>query len=330
MQIGNVDLERRVLVVAEIGNNHEGDAAVAAELVERAAEAGADAVKFQTFAVERFVSPRDTARYQRMQKFELAPAQFEALAAHAQRLGLAFLSTPLDLGSADALEPIVDAFKIASGDNTFWPLIDRVAAKGKPVLVGGGLLDVAGLAATVERISTAGAPAAVLHTVSSYPTPPEEAGLLGIAALRDGLDCVVGYSDHTIGVAAAPLAVALGARIVEKHFTLDKSFSDFRDHALSADPPELEELVRRVREAETLLGSHGKNVQPSELAGAESLRRSIVAARALAAGEELRSGDLMWLRPGGGVPPGDEAQLLGRTLRRAVALGEQLTLDDVD
>ena len=330
MKIGHVDLDERVLVVAEIGNNHEGDVGVARELVDRAAAAGADAVKFQTFVTDRFVSRADTERHERMRRFEFTPGQFAELAELARERGLCFLSTPLDLESADVLEPLVDAFKIASGDNTFYPLIDRVSASEKPVVVSAGLAELDEIAAVAARIRGRGAELAVLHAVSSYPTAPEEAGLRAIEALRAKLDCVVGYSDHTIGLDAAPLAVALGARIVEKHFTLDKRTSTFRDHALSADPDDLAALVERIRTAETLLGAPGKRVQPSERQVVEALRRSIVAAGDLPRGHRVATKDLMWLRPGGGLAPGEEERLVGRRLVRAVEFGERLSPQDVE
>ncbi len=154
--------------------------------------------------------------------------------------------------------------------------------------------------------------------------------LRAIATLAAELDCAIGYSDHTVGVDAAPLAVALGARVIEKHFTLDKRYSDFRDHELSADPPELAELVRRVRLAETLLGTATKEVQPSERPGVVALRRSICALRDLPVGHVVTAEDLTWVRPGGGLRPGEEDVLLGRRLRRAVSAGEQLGVADTE
>src|SRR5262249_3816707 len=184
--------------------------------------------------------------------------------------------------------------------------------------------------ATLRRVwGDADPGVAVLHCVSAYPTPPDEANLRAIEALRGLLDCEIGYSDHTIGVEAGPLAVALGARVIEKHFTLDRAYSEFRDHALSAGPAELAELVRRVRAAERLLGLPVKEVQPSEQAGVVAHRRSIAAVRDLAAGHVVERSDLTWLRPGDGLAPGHEEVLVGRALRRDVGAGEQLRAEDV-
>jgi sialic acid synthase SpsE len=330
VRIGAFDLDERVLVVAEIGQNHEGDPSVAQRLVAEAAACGADAVKFQTYRTRDFVSAADAERFERMQRFELPPEAWPQLAEQARSLGLAFLSTPLDLASVELLEPLVDAYKIASADNSFYPLIDRVARSGKPMIVSAGLAELDEVVFVVERARAAGAgDVAVLHCVTAYPVADGEASLRAIEVLRDRLDCTVGYSDHTLGVDAVVLAVALGARIVEKHFTLAKDYSDFRDHRLAADPGELRELVARVRRAGELLGSAAKEIQPSELEARTALRRSVVAARDLPAGHRLDEADLTWLRPGGGLAPGEEGRVLGKTLRRALRSGERIELADV-
>lgn len=329
MRIGSFDTAQRVLVIAEVGNNHEGDLGVARRLVELAADAGADAVKFQTFRTEAFVSPTDVERTARMRRFELRPEAFAELADLAHARSLLFLSTPLDLASADALEPLVDAFKIASGDIDFFPLLERIDGFGKPVVVSTGqseLDDVDAAVGTFARSTVA-----VLHCVSSYPAPLDEVNLRALDTLAARYpNAAIGYSDHTIGLEAAPLAVARGARIVEKHFTLDKRFSDFRDHQLSANPDDLRALVEAVRAAEKLLGSATKAVQPSEAEGRIAFRRSIAAAHALATGHRIEAADLIWTRPADGLRPGQEQLVVGHVLRRDVAAGEHLRETDVD
>jgi sialic acid synthase SpsE len=331
--IGGFDTDDRVLVVAEIGNNHEGRCAVAEEMVSRAAEAGADAVKFQTFQTEHYVSPADADRFARLKQFELTRDEFARLAQRARREGVLFLSTPFDRGSAVFLTALVDAFKIASGDNTFFPLIETVAGAGKPILMSCGLATITQLRQAREVVERVWAEdgvvqeCAVLHCVSSYPVPPAEANLGAIRHLQREFGGPVGYSDHTMGIDAAVTAVAVGARIVEKHFTLDKHYSDFRDHQLSADPAELRQLVHRIRQVETLLGSGRKEPQPSEEAGQTALRRSVAAARDLPAGTTVTWDDITWLRPGGGIPPGREAMVLGRTLAGPIRQGQPLTLE---
>jgi len=336
MRIGTLDTDQRVLVVAEIGNNHEGHAPTAIEMVRRAADCGVDAVKVQVFRTEHYISRRDQARFARLKSFELSIEQFTQLADEARRCGLLFIATPFDLHSALALEAEVDAYKIASGDVTFFPLLRAVARTGMPVLMSSG-------ASTIDEIRTAlevvrsersdggvDAGLAVLHCVSSYPTPPDEANLGAIAALGRSLHVTPGYSDHVIGNEAASCAVAAGARIVEKHFTLDKHRSDFRDHQLSADPHDLRDLVDRIRRVEAMIGSGEKRVQPSEAANRDAIRRSVVITTNQSAGHRLTADDITWTRPGGGLAPGDESALFGRRLVRDLREGERLMRADVE
>lgn len=331
MRIGSFDTDERVLVVAEIGNNHEGDPEVAAELVRAAAAAGAGAVKLQTFSAAGFVRARDTARFEQISRYELDDAVVEGLAGLAHSLGLLFLSTPLDLDSVDLLEPFVDAYKIASGDNDFLPLLERVARSGKPAILSTGLVDLEGARAAKRALEDhAAGEVAVLHAVTAYPTPAEAVNLAAIGTLIRELGGTIGYSDHTLGNEACVAAVALGARILEKHFTLDHDHSDFRDHKLSAEPDELRELVERVVLVEALLGSPEKTVQPVEAEIAQAVRRSIAAGRDLPEGHVLEWDDLAWLRPRDGLAPGEEDKLLGRALKRDIPMGESIGEDDVE
>lgn len=335
MKIGEFDLEKKVLVIAEIGNNHEGDPAIASELVRQAADCGVDAVKFQTFRAEHYVSKSDTPRFNRLKSFQLSYSQFEKLSQLAHSLGVLFISTPFDMASAEFLEGIVDAYKIASGDNNFYPLLGRIAETNKPVIVSTGLSEFSDVQRTVSFLKKYMSESeyhdrlAILHCVSSYPVPAEQANLRSIQFLAENFDCHIGYSDHTIGLDAAVLAVALGARIIEKHFTLDKNFSDFRDHQISSDPSDLRELVRRIRDATLMLGERNKSLQPCELTSREAMRRSIVAGADLSAGHCISGSDLTWVRPGGGLAPGEEHALIGKRLVHAVRFGDQLNSSDV-
>lgn len=335
MKIGGIDTSKRVMVVAEAGNNHEGSLNTAMAMVAKAAEAGADAIKFQTIVPERLVAPDQAERIAQLKRFQLSRDDFRQLADGARAKGLIFLSTPFDVDSALFLDDLVPAFKISSPDNNFYPLVEAVASTGKPLLLSTGMSDRDQVYRTLERIRAVwrakemDGEIALLHCVSSYPTPPYEANLSAITGLAS-LSATVGYSDHTLGIKACVLAVATGARIIEKHFTLDKRFSDFRDHQLSADPDDLAELVCRVREAEELLGSGDVQVMPCEYGTAEAARRSLVAARPLKAGSRLQPEDLDWLRPGGGVAPGEEQQLLGKTLRKDIKAGQLILAADLD
>jgi len=336
MKVGSFDTDRGVLVVAEIGNNHEGNFQRAAEMVREAAQCGVGAVKFQTVRAADLVRRAETARFQRLTGFELSERQFAALSDLAHELELFFLSTPLSIEAAAFLEPMLDAYKIASGDNDFFPLLEQVARTGRPVIVSTGVSDVSQIDATVRflrgRWEAHGISGelGLLHCVSSYPTPPLQANLRSIPFLAERFGCTVGYSDHTLGTDAAVLAVAAGARLIEKHFTLDKNQSDFRDHQLSADPAEMAELVRRVDEAQSLLGTWGKSIQPCEAASQSAIRRSIVAARDLKSGTALGAGDLKWIRPGEGLRPGNEGRLIGRQLKRDIREDETISPGDVE
>jgi sialic acid synthase SpsE len=336
MKIGKVDLHSRVFVIAEIGNNHEGNFSVAQEMLARAAETGVDAVKFQTFLAEHYVSGVDAARLERLKRFQLSTEQFAQLAREAQKLGVLFFSTPFDLSSAAFLDTIQPVFKIASGDNNFFPLIDAVSGYSKPMIVSTGFADIPLLERVHARIRANWKSAGIdpglafLHCVACYPVPAAQANLGAIRTLRERFpDCVIGYSDHTMGVHVAPNAVAAGARIIEKHFTLDKNYSDFRDHQLSADPADMRQLVESVREVELMMGSGRKLPQECEAASASAVRRSVAAGRDIPAGTTLGLSDLTWVRPGTGVPPGEESALVGGVTRRSLRIGDLILREDV-
>jgi N,N'-diacetyllegionaminate synthase len=321
MKIADFDLDKEILVVAEIGNNHEGDFALAQRMIREAARTGVQAVKFQTIRAESLVSSRNVQRYKQLKAFEFTQNQFIKLSEIAAGEGLIFLSTPFDIDSVDYLNEIVPVFKIASGDNNFFPLLERVAGTGKPVFISCGISDIA----TIRRAKTfiekkwkecnIVQEIAVLHCVSSYPVPIDEVNLNNIGTLKKALKCTVGYSDHSLGIESAVLSVALGARIIEKHFTLDKNYSSFRDHQLSADPPEMKKLVERVKSAAVLLGSGRKEIQDSEANAANLIRRSIAAKHDLIMGKTLELTDIKWIREPGGLSPGHERKVVGKVLK---------------
>ena len=329
MKIRDFDLSESVLVIAEIGNNHEGDPELAVDLVRAASKAGAAAVKFQTFVPELYVRRSDRERFSMLSRFRLSNDDFIRLEAVAREEGLLFLSTALDLASASFLTPLVDAFKVASGDLTFSPLLESVGRSGKPILLSTG-------AAEIEEIETAIGDLSykdrliLMHCTSSYPAPDEDANLAALTTLRERFAVSVGFSDHTIGNEAAVAAVTLGARVIEKHFTLDHHHSQFRDHALSAEPDQFRELVERIAATVVRIGDGVKRVMSSERENRVIIRRSIAAARDLPAGSVLLADDLTWVRPGTGLPPGEENRLVGRTLSRDLAQGEHVTISDVD
>ncbi len=334
MKIENCDTEKEVLIIAEIGNNHEGSYALAEEMIGLAAQAGAGAVKFQTIIPEKLVSSAQKERIEQLKRFQLTYNEFEKLSQVAKDENVIFLSTPFDIESARFLESLVPAYKIASGDNNFFPMIDVIAHTGKPIIVSTGLMELIGVQKTIDFITdiwnkkAINQEVAVMHCVTSYPTLHEDANLLAIKELQS-LNVTVGYSDHTIGVEAAVLSIVLGARIIEKHFTIDKEYSEFQDHKLSADPKEFSQLVERVENVSKLLGQRRKTVQKAEKLVMEKIRRSIVAGKNLDENTVLTLDDISWVRPGGGLAPGNEEMVLGKRLKGKVAVGELITLDNL-
>jgi len=335
MKIGNINTSKKIFIIAEIGNNHEGNFELAQKMIEQAAAAGVDAVKFQTFIPEH-ISSGDQARLERLRGFKFSHDQFIKLSIIAKKMGLIFFSTPFDIESAKFLNTIQPVFKIASGDNNFYPLINTVAGFGKPMIVSTGSADLNIIKKVYELIIEnwknieLKPNLAFLHCVSSYPVPDNEANLASIIYLKKHFsNVVIGYSDHTLGVDAAVLSVIAGARIIEKHFTLDKNYSDFRDHHLSADPKEMCLLVERVRKAETMLGIEEKKPQICEKEMNIIGRRSIAAARDLPVGTKLRWSDFTWVRPGNGYSPGEESSLIGRKINRDLKIGQIIQQGDL-
>ena len=336
MKIGNFDTEKKVLIIAEIGNNHEGDFELAKEMIDAAAEAGADAVKFQTFRTEHYINKLEQQRFSRLKRFELDFFQFEMLSKLAKEHGLFFISTPFDLGSAKALSNFVDVLKISSSDNNFFPLIEKITEYKLPVILSTGLLDLTGIQKTVGIFEKAWSRdfveknLALLHCVCSYPVPIKEANLLAIKSLQEEYTFSIGYSDHVIGNDAAIISVALGARVVEKHFTLDHNLSDFHDHKISANIPEMKDLVSRIRNAEALLGDGLKKAETCETKIVDLVRRSIVVNRDMVAGECVKLEDLTWVRPAGGIPPGNEDLIVGKFLKKDLSSGDQINELDME
>ena len=337
MKIGNYDLDRRVLLVAEIGVNHEGDFAVARQLLRQAASAGADAVKFQAYYPKelRFISPQaEPDRFQRAQKNVLSWDQFRVLADDAQKAGVMFLCTYFDVETIEAVADLVPAMKVASGDLTNVELLRNVAKTGKPVMLSTGMSDERKIAQALDVLSY-GVPASLVDRVvllqctSSYPCPPEQAQLRAIPYLRRQFGLRTGYSDHTTGITACQAAVALGACVIEKHFTDRKTDRTFRDHALSVEPDEFHQLVEAIRNIEMLLGREEKVVQPTEQENLMAMRRSIGVRRAVCIGTRLTPELLVALRPAAGWPADEVDALVGRVLGRPLEAGQLITVEDL-
>ena len=309
----------RVMIIAEAGVNHNGDFDRAVAMIHAAKEAGADFVKFQTAVPELVISTiAPKAEYQKettgaaesqlemCRKIHLPLSDYERLAAICREVGIGFMSTPFDLVSIDCLAALGMAYwKIPSGEITNLPYLRKIARLGQPVILSTGMSELPEVEAALQVLEQNGTPrrlVALLHCNTQYPTPMADVNLRAMSALATLGAGVVGYSDHTNGIEVPVAAVAMGARIIEKHFTLDKSLPG-PDHKASLDPAELKAMVTAIRNIEQALGSADKTVSPSERPNIEVARKSIVAARDIKAGELLTDDNLTVKRPGNGVSP---------------------------
>ncbi|MEW6183475.1 MAG: N-acetylneuraminate synthase family protein [Bacillota bacterium] len=334
MKVNGFEIGKSYFIIAEIGNNHEGDFETAKMLVEKAAEAGVNAVKFQTLWAEKLVARSEEQRLFQLKKFELSNDQYRRLAALSKSKGLIFISTPFDFESADMLDDLVPVFKIASGDLTNYPMIEHIAKKDKPIFLSTGMgtdEEITGALQTIKLVSSRPLKEKVvlLHCVSSYPTPIDQANLLSIPYLRERFNVLTGYSDHTLGALACQTAVALGACVIEKHFTYRKQDQVFRDHQLSLEPGEMAELVKSIRQIEKSLGQPLKSVMDCERTNREPMRRSVAARRALRAGEIIARESITFLRPANGIPAQNWPSVVGRRALRDIPEGTILREEDL-
>ncbi|MBU2620676.1 MAG: N-acetylneuraminate synthase [Proteobacteria bacterium] len=332
----------KVFIIAEAGVNHNGELALAKQLVEAAARAGADAVKFQTFKAENIVAASaPKADYQKkntgnnesqlemLKKLELAAADFIALKTHCAEHGILFMSTPFDLESIDFLAGLgLEIFKIPSGELTNLPYLRKLGSLRKNLILSTGMADLAEVQAAVAALLMAGTEQeqlAVLHCNTEYPTPYQDVNLRAMETLRSALHLRVGYSDHTLGIEVPVAAVALGATIIEKHFTLDKTMRG-PDHRASLEPGELKQMVQSIRHIEIALGREEKKTTPSELHNRNIARKSIVAAQAISKGEMLSEHNLTVKRPGTGISPMLWDQVIGKPARQDFVKDQMIVL----
>jgi len=328
-------------VIAEIGINHNGDVGLAREMIDAAAANGADCVKFQTFIVDKYISPvAGKADYQVQNAFadqsqgeiikacELPIDQLAGLRDYAQKKAIDFLSTPFEVWSLRELIALdLPALKISSCNLTNYPFLQEAADSGMPILLSTGMGDLEEVTRAVQIFKSAGSPLLLFQCTSNYPSRPENANLRVIETYRMLFDVPVGLSDHTPTHTTCIAAVALGAVAFEKHFTLSRDLPGI-DQQASMEPQELKELVGLLREARAALGSSIKFRTQEEENTAAALRRSLVAARDLDAGEALSEDKVMIMRPGTGLSPDYLSRLLGRRLTRPVKANALLSLDD--
>ncbi len=332
----------KTLIIAEAGVNHNGDLDLARQLVDVAAAAGADYVKFQTFDARRVASASaQKAQYQQattgtgesqldmLRRLELSPAHHSLLMQHCAARGIAFLSTGFDLQSNDFLRGLGQTlFKIPSGEITNLPYLRQIGAYGGEVILSTGMCslgDVEAAIAVLTGAGTARAAITVLHCTTEYPAPMRDVNLRAMVTMGQAFGLRYGYSDHTNGIEVPIAAVALGACVIEKHFTTDRALPG-PDHKASLEPAELAAMVAAIRNIETALGSATKQRTPSEAANAAVARKSIVAACAIAKGAVFSDENLTTKRPGTGLSPMLWDQVIGRTAPRDFAEDEAITL----
>ena len=330
-------------IVAEIGANHNGDMDLCRKLIDAATDCGADAVKFQSWSKASLISKPEYARNTRygpdarrlpsledeVERYQLTPAQHRDVAAYCWERKITFFSSCFSFEEVDMLQSLdVPAYKVASMDVNHLPLLEYVGRTGKPVILSTGLATLGEIERALATLRSAGAGAvALLHCVSIYPSPPEIVNLRNIDTLRRAFDVPVGYSDHTLGAAIPLASVALGACIIEKHFTLDKGMDGW-DHAVSADPEELTCLVQEGRNIFAALGTTVRTINDTQMAKRKVFRRRMVTKRRLTKGEVLGHADVDFKRPGTGICPDELGYFVGRPVLRDVEAEDELEPSD--
>ena len=332
----------KVLIIAEAGVNHNGDMQLARQLIEVAAEAGVDVVKFQTFKADKLATSKATkASYQQqttdkaenqqsmLKRLELTFDQHQQLISHCVNSGIEFLSTAFDDPSIDLLNKFnLKRLKIPSGEITNLPYLRRIGELGKPLILSTGMANMGEIEAALAVLETAGTSRAqitVLHCTTEYPAPMAEVNLRAMQTVGKAFDVAVGYSDHTAGIEVPIAAVALGATVIEKHITLDQNLPG-PDHKASLEPKEFAAMVRAIRNIEQALGDAIKRPTASEDANLQVVRKSLVASRAISIGELFSVANITAKRPGTGISPMRWDELIGRAATRAFAPDELIEL----
>jgi N,N'-diacetyllegionaminate synthase len=329
-------------IIAEAGVNHNGDINLAKEMVEVAAECGADFIKFQTFKADELVTQKASkakyqqsdksdseSQYEMLKKLELTSSVHQDLFEHCKWSGIQFLSTAFDIPSADMLKELgQNVFKIASGEITNLPLLRHIGGFNSDVIISSGMSTIKEISNAISAVETAGTKKdqiTVLHCTTSYPLPMSDVNLNAMRKIAKDLQVKIGYSDHTLGIEIPIAAVALGAQIVEKHFTLDRELPG-PDHRASLIPTELRSMVEAIRNIEVALGDGEKRLMPCEIENVELARKSIVAAKNIRKGEILSEENLSVKRPGLGVSPMAWDEVMGKKAIRDFSRDDLLEL----
>ncbi len=336
-----IGANKPVFIIAEAGVNHNGDLELAKKLIDAAAYAKADAVKFQTFDPKTLVTKyaqrakyqdknigEKESQYSMLARLKLKREYHAPLKKYAEKKGLIFMSTPFSIDDANFLFKLgVSAFKVGSTDTNNLPHLKNLAAKNLPIILSTGMSTLAEVKEAVHVIKQNGnSKIIVLHCTSNYPARMDEINLRAMLTLKKELDLEVGYSDHTVGIEVAVAAVSLGACVIEKHFTLDRSMPG-PDHKASLEPNELKQMVQAIRNVSKALGSYKKKPTKSETEVAKVARKSIVAARPILAETVIRRNDLALKRPGTGLAPKYFDEIIGKTARRTVLADELIAWD---
>lgn len=336
-------MSTRVLIIAEAGVNHNGSLDLAKRLVDEAADAGVDIVKFQTFKAEKLVSKSakqaeyqrrnmgkaDDSQYSMLKKLELSTLQHEELIDYSHRKGIRFFSTAFDMDSVEYLHSLsLSLWKIPSGEITNYPYLRKIAQYGEPVILSTGMCELSDIDAAIRVLLNHGLQKdqiTVLHCNTEYPTPMKDVNLKAMLEIKRKFGVAVGYSDHTEGIEVPIAAVALGATVIEKHFTLDRNMEG-PDHKASLEPQELRAMVKAIRNIEQALGNGHKVVSTSERKNIEVARKSIVAARPIRKGDLLTEENLTVMRPGDGISPMRWEEVIGTYATRDYQEEEQIKL----
>lgn len=335
-------IQNRCFIIAEAGVNHNGDINIAKKLVDKAKEAGVDAIKFQTFKAENLVTKEapkaeyqkettgDGSQFEMLKKLALSLEDHIILKKYCEEKGIMFISTPFDFESVDLLEKTdVSLYKVSSGDLTNLPLLSYIANKNKPIILSTGMANLGEVEEAVETISKAGNDRTILlHCTSNYPTAYEEVNLRAMLTMKEAFKLPVGYSDHTIGIEIPIAAVALGAKVIEKHFTLDRNMKG-PDHRASIEPDELKIMVRSIRNIELAMGDGIKRCNKSEENTKSVARKSIVANRNINKDEIITINDVSFKRPEQGLKPKYIDLIIGKKARRNIYRDEFITFEDI-
>ena len=342
-----MESRKKVLIIAEAGVNHNGDLAQAKKLIDAAAEAGADLVKFQTFSADRIVSQmarkakyqventanQDNSQYAMLKQLELSEEAHIELIEYCKTKKITFFSTAFDVLGLEFLANLgFTYFKVPSGEITNYPYLKKLAEFRKPVILSTGMANLGEIEDAINVLigdGLAREEITVLHCNTEYPTPMKDVNLKAMLAIREAFKVPIGYSDHTLGVEVPIAAVALGATVIEKHFTLDRTLPG-PDHRASLEPSELKLMVDSIRNIELAIGNHGrKEPSPSELPNREVARKSLHLAKAVKKEETISEEDLIPLRPGDGISPMNWLHVVGRRANKDLEVGHKIQWTDI-